>query len=128
MSIQQSAPTEQTPSPVVTARDDAPLAELMRQRALGLPARIIVAQGAAAVALSGAMAAFEPARWGIAVLVGTTVSMHALWSLAVKRTTPPTPDARGWPLLRRVAALVGTGSALALLFASGIALLGHLQS
>lgn len=128
MTIQQSAPAEPTPSPVVTAHDDAPLAELMCQRALALPARIIVAQGAAAVALSGAMAVFEPARWGIAALVGTTVSMHALWSLAVQRTTPPTADARRWSLLRRAAAVVGTGSALALLFASSIALLGHLQS
>jgi hypothetical protein len=100
----------------------------MRDRALALPARLILAQGAAAVALSGAMAVFDPGRWGIAMLAGLTVSMHALWSVAVQRTTPPPPHARGWVLLRRAAAVIGTGTALALLFASSIALLGHLQS
>ncbi len=128
MSIQESTPGTPAPPSARSSREEAPLAVLMRQRALALPGRIIVGQGAAALALSGAMAAFEPTRWGVALLVATTVSMHALWSVAVQRTTPPTADRRGWTMLRRAAAVVGTGSALALLFATSIALLGHLQS
>lgn len=126
--IHDSAPAEPAPSAVARSRDEAPLADLMRDRALALPVRIIVGQGAAAVALSGAMAAFDPGQWGIALLAGATVSMHALWSVAVHRTTPSMPEARGWSLVRRAAAVIGTGTALALLFASSIALLGHLQS
>lgn len=126
--IHESVSAESAPSAVAPSRDEVPLAGLMRDRALALPARIIVGQGAAAVLLSGAMAAFDPARWGIALLAGVTVSMHAVWSVAVHRTTPSLTNARGWSLVRRAAAVIGTSSALALLFASSIALLGHLQS
>lgn len=129
MTSQESAPVASAPSAVVSSRPEEPsLAELMRKRALALPTWMVVGQGAAAVALSGSMAAFDTNRWGIALLTGITVSMHALWSVTVQRTTPPANHARGWTMLRRVAAAVGTGSALAVLFASSIALLGHLQS
>jgi len=129
MAPQESTPVTSVPPTAVSIRpEEASLADLMRDRALALPTRVIVGQGAAAVALSGAMATFDSTRWGIAMLTGVTVSAHALWSVAVQRTTPPSSATRGWTALRRVAAVIGTSSALALLFASCIALLGHLQS
>lgn len=128
MATHDAVPAKQVPAPTPSSREEAPLAVLLRERALALPGRVIVGQGVAAVALSGAMAAFDPGRWGIAVLAGVTVSMHALWSVAVQRTTPSVPEARGWALLRRAAAVVGTVSAVVLLVATSIALLGHLQS
>jgi uncharacterized membrane protein YraQ (UPF0718 family) len=122
VALSDQAPLEETPL------SDTPLADALRDRALALSSRTIVVQGVAAVALSGAMALFRPERLSVAVLVGATVSMHALWSLAVQRTAADAPIAPAWHRLRLTAALLGTGSALALLFTSALALLGHLQS
>jgi hypothetical protein len=118
----------------------APLALLLRERALASSPRFIAGQAAAGVVLNGLLAVTHPDRWGIALLGGATVALHALWAVAVQRTIPDPavtelpdelPDealatrGHGWWRVRRVAAVTGSLSALALLWAGTVVLLGR---
>ncbi len=122
------------------AEAEPSLAALLRERALACSPRLLAGQAVAGVVLNGMLAAVQPDRWGIALLGALTVSLHGLWGLAVQRTGTDACNADdegedvggaaatrslGWWRVRRVAAVTGSLSALALLWSGTVVLLGR---
>lgn len=113
---------------------EQPLAQLLRERALESSPRLLAGQAAAGAALNGLLAVVQPDRWGLALLGALTVGLHAIWSMSVQRTdameSSEASDAsdvrtRVWRRVRRVTALAGSLSALALLWTGSVLLLGR---
>ena len=128
---------------------DESVAELLRSRALASSPRLLAGQAVAGAALNVAVLVWHPNRWGIAAAAMATIVLHALWSLAVRRTsdavTPsswsdeesseaseqsthsesPQTRARGWWRVRRAAAIAASASALLTLWFATLILLGR---
>ncbi len=133
------------------------LGELLRSRALASSPRLLIGQAVAGVALNAAVFAWHPERWGIATAAVATLALHALWSVAVQRTTAedepashgddalvipadlahtdlalpresPPRQPRGWWRVRRASAIGASASALLLLWFACMMLLGRLMS
>ncbi len=131
------------------------LGELLRSRALASSPRLLIGQAVAGVALNASVIVWHPERWGIATAAVATLALHALWSVAVQRTTAddeplghgddalvvhadhtdhtlreesPHRERRGWWRVRRASAIVASACALLLLWFVCMMLLGRLMS
>ncbi len=134
------------------AEPNESLGELLRSRALASSTQLLIGQAAAGVALNAAVLMWHPERWGIATAAAATIALHALWSIAVQRSTrddegaergndtreepgaapsaAATPFGRhgAWRLIRRVSAVGASAAALTLLWFVCMMLLGRLIS
>jgi hypothetical protein len=130
------------PQTALAAHDEAnaSVGELLRTRALTNSPPWLFGQLVAGVAINTALLVWFPKGWGIATAGMATVLLHALWSVAVRRTSDVVRDVNGdeaapdysarsvwWPV-RRIAAIAGSASALVLLWFVCLFMLGRLMS
>ncbi len=129
------------PHTALHTRDDAnaSLAELLRARALTNSPQWLFGQLCTGVAINSALLVWFPKGWGIATAGMATVLLHALWSVAVRKTEtafahhaderiPTDAVSVGWWRVRRLTAVTSAASALVLLWFVCLFMLGRLMS
>lgn len=120
------------------ARSDsnASLGELLRERALTSSPQWLFGQVVTGVAINAALLVWFPKGWGIASAGLATVLLHAIWSVAVRRTSVDAfvegelePDvSAGWWRVRKLSAITSAASALVLMWFICLFMLGRLIS